>query len=171
MSDPRFPIGEFVRPERLSSTERASAIAKIEATPAQLRRALEGVSERELDSTYREGGWTLRQVVHHLADSHVNSYARFRLAVTEDHPTIKTYDEQKWAELDDARSMPADVSLRLLDALHERWVKLLRSLQASDFDRTVNHPEYGTMTVDQLLAMYAWHGEHHIAHITSVTSH
>lgn len=165
MSNPRFPIGEFKRPDRLSDAERAAAIAKIEKTPATLRAAVEGMSDAELDSTYREGSWTLRQVVHHLADSHVNSYTRFRLALTESHPTIKPYDEGKWAELEDARTMPVEVSLKLLDALHERWARLLHSLNAFDYERTIDHPENGTMTIDQLLAMYAWHGDHHIAHI------
>lgn len=165
MTNPRFPIGEFKRPDRLSDAERATAILKIEATPATLRAALAGMSDAQLDSTYREGSWTLRQVVHHLADSHVNSYSRFRLALTENHPTIKPYDEGKWAELEDARAMPVEVSLTLLDSLHARWVRLLRSLKPSDFDRTIDHPENGTMTIDQLLAMYAWHGDHHIAHI------
>ena len=165
MANPRFPIGEFKRPDRLSDAERATAILKVEATPATLRAALAGMSDAQLDSTYREGSWTLRQVVHHLADSHVNSYTRFRLALTENHPTIKPYDEGKWAELEDARAMPVEVSLMLLDSLHARWVRLLRSLKPSDFDRTIDHPENGTMTIDQLLALYAWHGDHHIAHI------
>ena len=165
MPTPRFPIGEFNKPDKLSDSERAAAISKIEAAPATLRAAVRGLSDLQLDSTYREGGWTLRQVVHHLADSHVNSYTRFRLALTEDHPTIKPYDEAKWAELEDARTLPVEVSLKLLEALHERWVRLLRSLSRADFDRTIDHPENGTMTVDQLLAMYAWHCDHHIAHI------
>jgi uncharacterized damage-inducible protein DinB len=165
MTNPRFPIGEFKKPDRLSEAERAAAIAEIDATPAALRAAVAGMSDAQLDSTYREGSWTLRQVVHHLADSHVNSYTRFRLALTEDHPTIKPYDENRWAELEDARAMPVEVSLKLLEALHSRWVTLLRSLKPADFDRTIDHPENGTMTIDQLLAMYAWHGEHHVAHI------
>lgn len=165
MTNPRFPIGEFKRPDRLTDAERSAAIARIEATPATLRAAVSGMSDAQLDSTYREGSWTLRQVVHHLADSHVNSYTRFRLALTENHPTIKPYDEGKWAELEDARTMPVEVSLTLLDAIHERWVKLLRSLSPPDFERTIDHPENGTMTIDQLLAMYAWHGEHHVAHV------
>ncbi|MGI8617671.1 MAG: YfiT family bacillithiol transferase [Gemmatimonadaceae bacterium] len=165
MTNPRFPIGEFKRPDRLSEAERAAAIARIEATPATLRAAVDGMSDAQLNGTYREGSWTLRQVVHHLADSHVNSYTRFRLALTEDHPTIKPYDENKWAALDDARTMPVEVSLKMLEALHARWAALLRSLHAEDFNRTIDHPENGTMTIDQLLAMYAWHGDHHIAHI------
>ena len=165
MSNPRFPIGEFQRPDRLSDAEREAAIAKIESMPTTLRRALAGIQDSQLDSTYREGSWTLRQVVHHLADSHVNSYTRFRLALTEDHPRIKAYDEKKWAELHDARTLPVEVSLRLLDSLHERWVSMLRSLKPSEFERTIDHPENGTMTLDQLVAMYAWHGEHHVAHV------
>ncbi len=170
MSNPRFPIGEFQRPDRLSVEDRAAAISRIEAMPATLRRALAGMSDAQLDSTYREGSWTLRQVVHHLADSHVNSYTRFRLALTEKHPTIKPYDEAKWAELEDARAMPVEVSLTLLDSLHVRWIRMLRSLDPSDFERTINHPESGTMSIDQLLAMYAWHGDHHIAHINLARS-
>lgn len=165
MTNPRFPIGEFKRPATLTDAERTAAIAKIEAAPGTLRAAVSGMSDAQLDSTYREGSWTLRQVVHHLADSHVNSYTRFRLALTENHPTIKPYDEGKWAELEDARTLPVEVSLKLLEALHERWVKLLRSLSRADFDRTIDHPESGTLTIDQLIAMYAWHGDHHIAHI------
>ena len=165
MTNPRFPIGEFKRPDRLSPAEREAAIARIEKTPATLRDALSGIAEAKLDSTYREGSWTLRQVVHHLADSHVNSYTRFRLALTEDHPRIKAYDEAKWAELEDARTMPVEVSLKLLDSLHARWVRLLRSLKPADFEKTIDHPENGTMSLDQLIAMYAWHGDHHIAHI------
>ena len=165
MTNPRFPIGEFKKPDRLSEAERSAAIAEIDAAPAALRAAVAGMSDAQLDSTYREGSWTLRQVVHHLADSHVNAYARFRLGLTENHPTIKPYDENKWAELEDARAMPVEVSLELLEALHSRWVTLLRSLEPADFDRTIDHPENGTMTIDQLLAMYAWHGEHHVAHV------
>ena len=165
MTNPRFPIGEFKRPDRLSPSEREAAIARIEKAPATLRAAVAGMSDAKLDSTYRDGGWTLRQVVHHLADSHVNSYTRFRLALTEHHPRIKAYDEAKWAELDDARAMPVEVSLSLLDALHERWVRLLRSMKPGDFERTIDHPENGTMSLDQLVAMYAWHCDHHIAHI------
>jgi uncharacterized damage-inducible protein DinB len=166
MTSPRFPIGEFQRPDTLSEAERAAAIARIESMPGQLREAVSSMSEAHLDRTYREGSWTLRQVVHHLADSHVNSYARFRLAVTEDHPRIKPYDEAKWAELEDARTLPVEVSLKLLEALHARWVAMVRSLKPADFAKTIDHPESGTMSVDQLLAMYAWHGDHHIAHIT-----
>ena len=165
MTNPRFPIGEFQRPATLSDSERTAAIAKIAAAPATLRASVSGLSDAQLDSTYREGSWTLRQVVHHLADSHVNSYTRFRLALTENHPRIKAYDEGKWAELEDARTLPIEVSLKLLEALHERWVTLLRSLSRADFDRTIDHPENGTMTLDQLIAMYAWHGDHHIAHV------
>ncbi|MCR4339582.1 MAG: putative metal-dependent hydrolase [Gemmatimonadaceae bacterium] len=165
MTNPRFPIGEYQQPDKLSEAGRAAAIAKIDAMPATLRAAVAGMSDAQLDSTYREGSWTLRQVVHHLADSHVNSYTRFRLALTEDHPRIKPYDERKWAELEDARTLPVEVSLKLLEALHSRWVTLLRSLKPADFERTIDHPENGTMSIDQLLAMYAWHGEHHVAHI------
>jgi uncharacterized damage-inducible protein DinB len=143
-------------------------IDAIAATPARLRAAVAGLSESQLDTPYREGGWTVRQVVHHLPDSHINSYVRFKLAITEHQPTIKTYEEAAWAETLEARTAPIDISLDLLDALHARWVLFLRSLSAEDFQRTLNHPEHGLMTVDALLALYAWHGPHHIAHITGL---
>ncbi|HLI30711.1 MAG TPA: putative metal-dependent hydrolase, partial [Terriglobia bacterium] len=140
----------------------------IEEVPARLRAAVKGLSDAQLDTPYREGGWTVRQVVHHLADSHMNSYVRFRLALTESEPTIKTYDQTRWAELRDARTAPVEPSLALLESLHKRWVLLLKSLEAADFSRTFRHPDRGTMTLDQNLALYAWHGRHHVAHITSL---
>lgn len=168
MSDPRFPIGRFdirapVQPERLPEL-----IEHIADTPARLRAAVEGLNDEQLDTPYREGGWTVRQVVHHLADSHVNSYTRFRLALTEEEPTIKPYEEARWAELEDARAAPVQVSLVLLDALHERLTRLLRSMAPGDFSRTLRHPEYGIMRLDTLLALYAWHGRHHVAHVTAI---
>lgn len=136
----------------------------LERLPGELAAALGSASDAALESRYREGGWTVRQVVHHLADSHINAYVRMRLTLTEDHPTIKTYEEARWAELGDTALAP-QVSLRLLEPLHQRWVALLRSVSAADFARTLNHPEHGPMRLDQLLAMYAWHGEHHVAHV------
>lgn len=169
MTDPgveelRFPLGRFVFPPSLAAAERDLAITAIERLPGELAAALGNANDAALESRYREGGWTVRQVVHHLADSHINAYVRMRLTLTEDHPTIKTYDEAQWAELGDTALAP-QVSLRLLEPLHQRWVALLRSVPAAGFARTLNHPEHGPMRLDQLLAMYAWHGEHHVAHV------
>lgn len=161
----RFPVGRFSSPQSLSADERVRAIAAIERLPRDLSAALGDADDSALESRYREGGWTVRQVVHHLADSHINAYVRMRLTLTEDHPTIRPYDEVRWAELPDARTLPPRVSIHLLDALHQRWTVLLRSLDDADFARTLNHPEHGTMRLDQLLAMYAWHGGHHVGHI------
>lgn len=144
------------------------AIDAIAATPANLRSAVRGLSEAQLDTPYRPGGWTVRQVVHHVPDSHSNAYTRFKLTLTEDVPTIKPYDEGAWAKLDDTRTTPIETSLAMMDALHDRWVRLLRSLGPADFARTLNHPENGIMNLDQLLALYAWHGAHHVAHITNL---
>jgi uncharacterized damage-inducible protein DinB len=163
--DPRFPIGEFERPESLDPDARAAAIDRIASLPGDLRRLTGNLNDAQLDTPYREGGWTLRQVVHHLADSHMNAYVRLKLAITEDHPRVKSYEEARWAALVDGRTMPVEPSLRLLEALHERWVAVWRSLEPAQFERTIDHPEYGTMRVDQILAMYAWHGDHHVAHI------
>ena len=168
MTDPRYPIGRPASLGPFSDAERLALIDKLERAPGLLRQAVEGLSDPQLDTPYRDGGWTLRQVVHHLADSHLNAYARFRLALTEDHPTIKAYEEKRWAELPDAARLPVAVSLQLLDALHLRLVALLRSLQPEDFARPFLHPESGAHDVDWLLAIYGWHGAHHIAHITSL---
>ncbi|CAN5273579.1 bacillithiol transferase BstA [soil metagenome] len=161
----RFPTGRFTFPRSLSAEERRLAIVAIERLPRELSVALGEPDDTAVESRYRDGGWTVRQVVHHLADSHINAYVRTRLALTEEHPTIKPYDEGRWAELTDVTTLPPRISLQLLDALHQRWVVLLRSLGEVEFARTLNHPEHGTMRLDQLLAMYAWHGEHHVAHI------
>jgi uncharacterized damage-inducible protein DinB len=166
--DLRYPIGRFKRPEGLTDRARQEMIDTIAATPARLRAAVAGLSDAQLDTPYREGGWTVRQVVHHVPDSHLNAYVRFKLALTELHPTIKTYEEAAWAETVDARTAPIAMSLDLLDALHKRWVLFLRSLSALDFQRTFIHPEHGVMTVEALLALYAWHGPHHVAHITAL---
>jgi uncharacterized damage-inducible protein DinB len=166
MEDLSYPIGKFQAPQRYDDNLRRQFIEDIAEVPAKLRAAVQGLSERQLDTPYRPGGWTVRQVVHHLPDSHLNAYVRFRLAMTEQKPTIKPYDQQLWAELPDARTAPIEMSLDLLDGLHGRWVLLLKSLQASDFSRTFQHPEMGIMTLDRTLALYAWHGRHHVAHIT-----
>ena len=144
------------------------AIDEIAAAPAKVRAALQGLNDAQLDTPYREGGWTLRQVAHHVPDSHMNAYIRLRLALTEKEPTIKPYDEAAWAKLEDAEHAPVEVSLRLLEPLHERWVRLLRSMKPEDFARTFVHPEHGARTLDWLLFLYAWHGRHHTAHITEL---
>ena len=169
MADPRYPIGKFSFDGDVSDAARAARIADIEAAPRLLRAAVEGMSERQLDTPYREGGWTVRQVVHHVPDSHLNAYVRFKLALTEDAPTIKPYDEALWAALPDSRETPVAVSFTLLDALHQRWVTLLRAMAPADFSRTFIHPEHGrSMSLDQVLALYAWHGKHHLGHVKQV---
>src|SRR5947207_2575033 len=149
--DLRYPVGNFKWPERVSEEERENYFEKIEETPAKLRAAVKGLSESQLDTPYRDGGWTVRQVVHHLADSHANAYIRFKLALTENEPTIKPYEQQLWAELPDSKETPLEVSLTMLDALHDRWVRLLRSLNTSDWLRTFRHPELGTVSLERNL--------------------
>ncbi len=166
MSDPRFPIGKFNGQAPASEAERHKFIQDIEETPANLRAAIPGLSGEQLDTPYREGGWTVRQVIHHVPDSHLNSYIRFKLALTEDEPTIKPYMEDRWAELEDSRITPIETSLALLDSLHQRWVLLLRSLTSEDWKRSFRHPEMGLLSLDKTLALYSWHGRHHVAHIT-----
>lgn len=166
MTDLRFPTGRFTPPEQPSRETRATAIDVIEETPALMRRAIEGLDEDQLDTPYREGGWTIRQVVHHVPDSHLNAYIRLKLALTEPAPVIKPYDENAWAELIDSTAVPVDVSLNLLDAVHRRWVAILRHMSDEDFRREYVHPETGRHALDHLLALYAWHGPHHIAHVT-----
>jgi hypothetical protein len=162
--DLRYPIGPFQYQGESTEEQRPELIDRIEKTPFRLREAVEGLSESQLDTPYRPGGWTVRQVVHHLADSHMNSFCRFRVALTEDTPSIKGYDQDAWAELSDSRTAPVEVSLALLEALHRRWVLLLRSMTPADFARTLLHSELGPIALDRLLALYAWHGEHHCAH-------
>lgn len=168
MPDLRYPIGQPGLREDLTDQERRKLIEEIAAAPAKLRLAVAGLSPQQLDTPYRPAGWTVRQVVHHLADSHLNSYVRVRLALTEQEPTVKPYDQARWAELDDARTAPLELSLDLLESLHGRWVLLLRSLGPADFARTFRHPELGLMTLDKNLQLYAWHGRHHVAHITTL---
>jgi uncharacterized damage-inducible protein DinB len=168
--DLRFPIGPFRRPAALTPDERRVAIQAIAATPANLRSAVRDLSDAQLDTPYRPEGWTVRQVVHHVPDSHSNAYTRFKLALTEEMPTIKPYDENAWARLDDTRTTPIETSLLMMDALHDRWVRLLGAMAPDDFARKLNHPENGIMNLDQLLALYAWHGDHHVAHITNLRS-
>jgi uncharacterized damage-inducible protein DinB len=165
-ADLRFPTGRFQRPASLDGDARARAIDIVAATPARLREAVNGLDDGQLDTEYRPGGWTVRQVVHHVPDSHVNAYIRFKLALTEDEPTIKPYQENLWAQLADSKVVPVATSLALTDGIHERWVAILRAMSASDFERTLVHPENGRQRLDQMLALYAWHGPHHVAHIT-----
>jgi len=164
----RYPIGKFEAASGLTEADVAGFIDEIAALPAQLRQAVAGLSNEQLDTPYRPGGWTVRQVVHHLADSHLNSYTRFKLALTEDSPTIKPYEEDRWAELADGKTEPVEVSLVLLEALHHRWVVLLRSLSPDQWQRTFNHPVSGITPLIKAAGLYAWHGKHHLAHITTV---
>lgn len=168
MTDLRFPIGKFHFDGPLNEPQTQAALDDIANTPVNLRAAIKGLSEVQLDTPYRPEGWTVRQVIHHLPDSHINSYVRFKLALTEDEPTIKPYAEDRWAELADTKATPVEVSLTLLDSLHDRWVRLLRSLTPEDWKRTFRHPELGPMTLEKTLALYAWHGKHHVAHITTL---
>lgn len=165
----RYPTGKFHRPTGLlDAAQRAKVIDTIAATPKHLAEAVRGLNDKQLDTPYRADGWTVRQVVHHVPDSHLNAYIRVKLALTETAPLIKTYEEGEWAKLTDAREGPVDVSLALLTALHDRWVRLLRSLKPADFARTMTHPDHGAITIDYLLSLYAWHGPHHTAHITGL---
>lgn len=167
--DPRFPIGPFAAPHApLSPSARGACIGRIAAAPAALRRAVEGLTDAQLDTPYRDGGWTVRQVAHHVPDSHVNAYVRLKLALTEVVPTVRPYDEGRWAELADTALTPVATSLALLEALHARWVALWESLDEAAFARQLRHPDRGLLRVDTLLAMYAWHGDHHVAHITGL---
>jgi DinB superfamily len=166
-ADLRYPVGKFERLDKLTDVERQAAIDAIAEAPAKLRAAITGLSDEQLDTPYRPGGWTVRQVVHHLPDSHMNAYVRFKLALTENEPTIKPYNEALWAELADGKA-PVEPSVLLLENLHKRWVVLFRALAASDWKRSFRHPEHGLVTLDENLRMYAWHGRHHVAHITSL---
>ncbi len=166
--DVRYPIGKFNWSGSTTADERGRLIGQIAATPHRMRSAVAGLSAAQLDTPYRDGGWTVRQVVHHVPDSHMNSYIRFKFALTEHEPTIKPYDEAQWAELIDARTAPIEPSLNLLEGLHERWTLLLQSLSAEDVKRRFHHPELGVVSIEQYIALYAWHGQHHVAHITSL---
>jgi uncharacterized damage-inducible protein DinB len=174
MSDPtvdllRFPLGRFQWSGALSADQRRQDMTILSETPARLRQAVANLTNEQLDTPYRDGGWTVRQVVHHVPDSHLNAYVRFRLTLTEDQPLVKTYDEAAWANLSDARTAPLEPSLSLLDAIHTRWVLLLRDLAPEDFQRVFRHPEYSeARPLDWLLHLYAWHGPHHVAHITGL---
>jgi len=166
--DPRYPIGKFTRPELVDAHQRRGSIATLAALPENLRAALYGLNEGQIHTPYREGGWTVRQLVHHVADSHMNAYVRTRLALTEAWPTIKPYDEKLWAELPDTMRLPVNISLELLESLHRRWVALLESLSEEQWKRGYIHPESGQHTLEQVVALYDWHSRHHVAHITAL---
>ena len=166
MIDERYPIGTFTPPTGPASpAERNDRIEQIAAAPANFRRAVAGLDDAQLDTPYRDGGWTVRQVAHHLPDSHMNAYLRFKWGLTEENPAIKTYEEKDWAKTPETRA-PIAMSLDLLTSLHQRWVTLLRAMRPGDFARTIQHPEWGKPSLDTMLALYAWHGRHHTAHVT-----
>ncbi len=167
-SDPRYPIGTFSFPQSIAPAQRQLLIAEIADAPARLRAAVEGLTAVQLDTPYRDGGWSVRQVVHHVPESHMNAYIRFKLALTESEPLVKPYDEAAWAKLEDVALTPIETSLTMLDALHDRWARLLGALDGTAFARTFRHPELGTVRLDQNLALYAWHGRHHTAQITAL---
>jgi hypothetical protein len=168
MADLRYPVGNFQPTAQITDAERQAYIKQIDDVPAKLRESVRGLTEKQLETPYRPEGWTVRQVVHHLPDSHMNAYIRFKLAITEQQPTVKPYEQQMWAELADAKTAPIEPSLLLLESLHRRWFLFLKSLNPSDFAKTYNHPESGVSNLDRLLQLYAWHGRHHVAHITSL---
>jgi uncharacterized damage-inducible protein DinB len=164
----RYPIGRFIAPAASTTGVRAEHIHTLRLLPERLQAAVSGLADPQIDTPYREGGWTVRQLVHHIADSHANSYVRFKLALTEDWPTIKPYDEAAWANLADSHRLPVDSSLALIAALHTRWVALLESMSEEDFQKGFNHPEKGRQNLAKTLALYDWHSRHHTAHITSL---
>ena len=164
-----YPIGHFQCDGQITASIIDKWIKDIEELPVLLQNAVKDLNDDQLDTPYRLGGWTVRQVVHHVADSHLNAYGRFKLALTEEKPIIKPYDQERWAELPDS-ALPVTISLSLLDALHKRWVTLLRTLTPSDFEKTFIHPESGEVSVGKNIGIYAWHGRHHLAHITSLRS-
>jgi uncharacterized damage-inducible protein DinB len=166
--DLRYPVGQWTWPSEVTAEDCARWIRDIEALPAKLREAVAGLAPEHLDIPYREGGWTIRQIVHHVPESHMNSYIRFKLALTEDNPTVKPYDEALWAKLPDASTAPIDLSLDLADALHKRWGLVLRAMTDGDFARTYYHPESGTQKLDAILGLYAWHGRHHVGQIVAI---
>ena len=164
----RFPIGPFRPLPELTKEERDRLTGELAAFPGIFRETVEGLSDEDLETPYREGGWTLRQVIHHVPDSHLQGYVRFKLALTESVPAIKTYEQEAWGETHDARTAPVECSLDLLEALHKRWVFFLRGLSPEDYSRTYLHPEMGEMDLDRTLQLYVWHGKHHLAHVRMV---
>ena len=169
--DMRYPVGTWTWPAEVGPAERSQAIRDIAEMPAKLRAAVAGLAPERLDIPYREGGWTIRQIVHHIPESHMHSYIRFKLALTEDHPTIKPYDEALWAKLPDAGTAPIGLSLDLAEALHQRWVLVLRAMTDSDFARTLHHAEAGTLRLQAVAACYGWHSRHHVAQIVAIRKH
>ena len=168
MSDPRYPIGKFTPPTEYSRDLRASFVRDIAAVPAAFKVAIDGLSAEARLTPYREGGWTIAQVVHHVADSHMHAYLRMKFAATEDVPTIKAYNEGMWAAFPDASDPDVDSSLALIESLHARWTAFLIRLPQADYERGLMHPERGPLTIDRMVALYAWHGRHHVAHITEL---
>ncbi len=165
MTDPQYPIGKFVFDPDVTPEKRKRWIEDIAAAPALFRTAADHLTDAQLDTAYREGGWTVRQVIHHMADSHLTNLVRFRMALTENVPAIPGYDPAKWAEIPDAKTGPVDVSLNLLEAIHIRWVLLLKAITPTDFARSFRRPDGQTVTLDRALQTYAWHGKHHAAQI------
>ncbi|MBI3475360.1 MAG: bacillithiol transferase BstA [Acidobacteria bacterium] len=168
MSDPRYPLGKFSFDGTLTPDQKKQYLNDIEQTPARLRAAVQGLSAQQINTPYREGGWTVLQVTHHVADSHMNAYIRFKLALTEEEPTIRPYMEDRWAELPDSKQVPIEVSLALLDSLHQRWTNVLKNISDTEWKRNFRHPEMGLMSLEKTLALYAWHGRHHTAHVTKL---
>ena len=166
--DPRYPVGKLEYAGFADDSTRAKRIAIVAETPAKFRAAISGLTEAQLDTPYREGGWTVRQLAHHVADSHMNAFIRFKLGLTEDTPPVKAYDEKAWANLADTKMTPVEASLNILENMHVRWVHLLKSMSTKDFERKVMHSENGEMTLDKVLNVYAWHGPHHTAHVTEL---
>lgn len=166
--DLRYPIGTFSPVGEITSEMREKFIQTIEELPEKFRAAISNLSEEQLDTAYRPEGWTVRQLVHHVADSHMNSFCRFKLGLSEDNPTIKPYDEALWAEMADSKNAAVDLSLNVIDGVHARWAMLLKSMSEADFERKINHPERGTMSLNSLLALYDWHSRHHTAHVTKL---
>src|SRR5215475_546567 len=168
MTDLSYPIGKFMLEPEMTGARRRELVDQIADAPTNLRNAIAGLSDEQLETPYRPDGWTVRQVVHHVPDSHLNSYIRFKLALTESEPTIRPYDESAWATIEDARTAPPEISLALLEALHRRWVMVLRAMTRDDFKRTFRHPDIGLLSLEDALCIYAWHGRHHVAHITAL---
>ena len=165
-TDPRYPIGKFSFDGTLTPDQKKQYLHDIEQTPSRFRAVVHGLSDQQLNTPYREGGWTVRQVTHHVPDSHMNAYIRFKLALTEDEPTIRPYMEDRWAELPEAKQAPVEVSLALLDNLHQRWTMMLKNMSEANWKRNFQHPEMGLMSLEKTLALYSWHGLHHTAHVT-----
>jgi hypothetical protein len=167
-TDPRYPIGKFSFDGTLTPEQKKQYLHDIDQTPARMRVAVSGLSEPQLNTPYRDGGWTVRQVTHHVPDSHMNAYIRFKLALTEDEPTIRPYMEDRWAELPESKQAPVELSLNLLDNLHQRWTMVLKNMSDADWKRNLCHPEMGVLSLEKTLALYSWHGRHHTAHVTAL---